>query len=35
MPHPRQPHQGRLRPAMPALDPVAPDAGGSRGVMKG
>jgi hypothetical protein len=34
VPHSRQPHQGRLRPAAPALDPSGRDAGGPKGVMK-
>jgi len=32
LPHARRPRQGRLRPAEPALDPAARDAGGSGGV---
>lgn len=34
VPHSRQPLQGKLRPAAPALDPAGRDAGGSKGVMK-
>jgi hypothetical protein len=34
VPHSRQPHQGRLRPAAPALDPAGQDAGGPEAVMK-
>jgi hypothetical protein len=34
VPHSRRPHQGRLRPAAPALDPSGRDAGGPEGVMK-
>jgi hypothetical protein len=34
VPHSRQPHQGRLRPAAPALDPAGRDAGGKERVMK-
>ena len=34
VPHARRRHQGRLRPAEPALDPGGRDAGGRQGVMK-
>ncbi|MBX4938729.1 MULTISPECIES: DUF3991 and toprim domain-containing protein [Rhizobium] len=34
VPHSHRPHQGRLRPAEPALDPAGRDAGSSEGVMK-
>lgn len=34
VPHSRQPHQGRLCPAAPALDPAGRDAGGPEAVMK-
>lgn len=34
VPHPRQPHQGKLRPAAPALDPADGQSGVSEGVMK-
>ncbi len=34
VPHPQRPRQGRLRPALPALDPAACDAGGAGGVTK-
>ncbi|MBB5553338.1 MULTISPECIES: DUF3991 and toprim domain-containing protein [Rhizobium] len=34
VPHARRRHQGKLRPAEPALDPDGRDAGGSQGVMK-
>lgn len=34
VPHARQPRQGKLRPAEPALDPVGRDVGGAVGVMK-
>ncbi|RDL47706.1 hypothetical protein BLJAPNOD_05428 [Ensifer sp. M14] len=34
VPHTRQPHQGRLCPATPALDPADRNAGDRRGVMK-
>ncbi|WP_174054367.1 DUF3991 and toprim domain-containing protein [Rhizobium rhizogenes] len=34
VPHSRRPHQGKLRPGEPALDPAGRDAGGPGGVMK-
>lgn len=34
VPHSRRPHQGRLRPALPALDPGGHDAGGPGEVME-
>lgn len=34
VPHSRRPHQGRLRPAAPALDPGGHDAGGPGDVME-
>ncbi len=34
VPHTRQPHQGRLRPAAPALDPANGQAGVPEGVLK-
>ncbi|WP_365888147.1 DUF3991 and toprim domain-containing protein [Ensifer sp. SSB1] len=34
VPHARRPHQGRLRPAAPALDAGSRDAGDGRGIMK-
>lgn len=34
VPHTRQPHQGRLRPAVPALDPANGQAGVPEGVLK-